>query len=361
MKRKVREDSGVGILFMIVLVVLFVASFFFTAPDFNITNFINGTYQEKCEEYANNQFIAQKTWAEIKVDTEVLLGIRKQKNVYITNSMLATENNIIDNDTIKNSADMINTFASTYNTLNTSIILVPNKAEIYKEDFSSVINRMNQSDTISKFGTQVDNRITKVDVATVLNAHKKEPIYYKSDRHWTPIAAKYVFNNWLQLSGLEEIKLEYTNETISDNFIGDLGTQINYKNLSDSMILSIAKEDTTKYVVTHEDGQQSTSLYNMEAINKDPYAIFLGEKETITTIDTDVNTKRRLLIFKDSYANCYIPYLIPYYNQITIIDPEKYYGDINELIEHNGYTDILFLYEVDAFFQNKSLSEVLQQ
>ena len=39
-------------------------------------------------------------------------------------------------------------------------------------------------------------------------------------------------------------------------------------------------------------------------------------------IRTTSESPERLLIFKDSYANCLIPFLVPYFRQILVVDPD---------------------------------------
>ncbi|MFQ7536962.1 MAG: hypothetical protein ACLRL6_06160 [Clostridium sp.] len=51
---------------------------------------------------------------------------------------------------------------------------------------------------------------------------------------------------------------------------------------------------------------------------------------------------KRLLVIKDSYANCFLPFLIPYYKSITVVDPRYYYDDLDKLIESREYRKFCF-------------------
>ena len=68
---------------------------------------------------------------------------------------------------------------------------------------------------------------------------------------------------------------------------------------------------------------------------------------------------RKLLIFKDSYANCFVPFLIPYYTEVVMIDPRYYYDNIQTMVVNKGITDVLFLYNMDTFLSDNSLADVL--
>ena len=54
-----------------------------------------------------------------------------------------------------------------------------------------------------------------------------------------------------------------------------------------------------------------------------------------------------------------MPFLLPYYDEIVMVDPRYYYGDISELISTEKISNILFLYNADTFFEDTSLADVL--
>lgn len=77
-------------------------------------------------------------------------------------------------------------------------------------------------------------------------------------------------------------------------------------------------------------------------------------------IRTTADSTDRLLLVKDSYANCLIPFLTPYFREIIVIDPRYYYGDIHKIMEENKITSVLFLYNGNTFVEDNSISGVLE-
>ena len=109
-----------------------------------------------------------------------------------------------------------------------------------------------------------------------------------------------------------------------------------------------------------ENGQKTASLYAPEKLEeKDKYAVFLGGNSPLLDIRTTSDSTETLLIFKDSYANCFIPFLIPYYRQILVVDPRYYYGNVQELIEENRLPIFYFYIMRILSFTDNSLSGVL--
>ena len=65
-------------------------------------------------------------------------------------------------------------------------------------------------------------------------------------------------------------------------------------------------------------------------------------------------------VIKDSYANSLIPFLIPQFNSITVIDARYYFEDYKRLIKDDLITDVLFMNNANTFVQDTSLADMLE-
>ena len=61
------------------------------------------------------------------------------------------------------------------------------------------------------------------------------------------------------------------------------------------------------------------------------------------------------MVIKDSYANCLVPMLIPYYKSIVMIDPRYYTDKIEQTVKDEGVTDVLWLYNANTFLADTSV------
>ncbi|MEW8957417.1 MAG: hypothetical protein AB2369_12885, partial [Clostridium sp.] len=75
--------------------------------------------------------------------------------------------------------------------------------------------------------------------------------------------------------------------------------------------------------------------------------------------DTTCDNDRKLLVLKDSYANSLVPFLTEDFSSIYMVDLRYYNGDVSKLIEDEGFTDILMVYNVNTFSQDESLDNLL--
>ena len=92
---------------------------------------------------------------------------------------------------------------------------------------------------------------------------------------------------------------------------------------------------------------------------KDQYQVFFGGNHPLVEIRTTANNGRNLLVFKDSYANSFMQFLYPYFQNIIMVDPRYYYDDIETAITSYGITDVLFLYSADTLLLDTNLTDTL--
>ena len=78
-------------------------------------------------------------------------------------------------------------------------------------------------------------------------------------------------------------------------------------------------------------------------------AMFLHGNNGLSRIKGDGTGHGRILVIKDSYANCFVPYLTANYADIDVVDFRNYNYGLDQLIADNGYDQILVLYSFDSF------------
>ena len=72
-------------------------------------------------------------------------------------------------------------------------------------------------------------------------------------------------------------------------------------------------------------------------------------------------SERTLLLVKDSYANCFVPFLTSQFREIVLVDPRYYYGNLESLMTEETFTDVLFFYNLNTFLEDDVLHLALEQ
>jgi hypothetical protein len=114
------------------------------------------------------------------------------------------------------------------------------------------------------------------------------------------------------------------------------------------------KTGQTSVTVT-ADGERLDGFYDADKLlEKDKYAYFFGGNYGEVVIESENNTSRKLLVIKDSFANCFVPFLAEDYDAVYMVDLRYYNQNMQEYISNNGITDVLVLYNVSNFITDKN-------
>ena len=149
--------------------------------------------------------------------------------------------------------------------------------------------------------------------------------------------------------------------TVTDKFEGTLSSSSGTQAITDKIEICMPQKKDMSYVVVWESqALRKATLFDTAKLNtKNKYEVFLGGNFDKIEITTNNSNMKSLLIFKDSYANCMIPMLTPYFSKIVVVDPRYYSDEIDNLVEENDFTHLLFLYIVNTFLEDTSIEKVL--
>ena len=331
-------------------------------PEFSMANLASGKYMKDMEDYVTDQFFIRDKWINLKVLEDLALGKRESNGVYIGKKDRLMEIPTAPNQkALDNNLDAISNFSASHPDINTVMTLIPNAAYVYNHLIPRNAPVRDQEADIKYVQSAVGTSLNFVDLTKTMTSHKDEEIYYKTDHHWTTLGAKYAFDALSTALGIDSPTQEYTIYPVTHSFQGTLTSKSGYDKGKDTIELYIPQNVNTDCLVNFVDeGKRTASMYESAALeNKDKYEVFFGGNHSRVDISTPMEGKKNLLLFKDSYANCFIPFLVPYYRNIIVIDPRYYYDNIESLITDNEITDILFLYNVNTFLGDTSLGDVL--
>ena len=89
------------------------------------------------------------------------------------------------------------------------------------------------------------------------------------------------------------------------------------------------------------------------------YNVFFSKNTFKIVITTEAGTGKSLLLVKDSFANCFVPFLTEDYDQIIMIDYRYGKVPVGDIMEqYEGITDVLVMFNSEKFMQNTKLSKL---
>ncbi len=339
-----------------------------TLPELNASTLADGSYMNALEDYTADQFPLRDDWMRVKTAISRALGTRESQGVYIMkDGSLAERFDTPDAENMQETIDAMAAFAERYPNLRMNFLLVPTAIGIYPENLPTGAPTDSEDDYIDTFYNALSKNMNCIDVRETFQNKKNDlQLYYRTDHHWTTDAAYEAYKIVSKTMQFEH-ETTFTSGIICNDFRGSLVSESGFSvKVPDAITAYIPnmtdRPDEALYTVTYaEDSRKTASCFETEYLmSDDQYQVFFGSNHPLIQIDTAVVTDRKLLVVKDSYANCFVPFLTPEFAKITIVDPRYYYEDIDALVISGGYTDVLFLYNAATLSEDTSLKTVLQ-
>ena len=299
----------------------------------------------------------------VKVGLDRLGGARMENNIYIgKDGQLMEDIEVPDEGQQEANLTAIKDFAETYEDIPVTMMLVPDAACILSDSLPAFAKVEDQRQMFSMAERELGDSVNWVDTVSILNDHKSEKLYYKTDHHWTTQGAFYVFQDAAKTLGIEgDVSDDFVSYTVTDSFNGVLaassGVGLDEKEQIDIYAPTEGDDDVVVNYV--DEGRKTTSLYDSSKLEtRDKYGVFLGGNTSVADIRTVSTSQKRLLVVKDSFADCFIPFLAPYYREIVVVDPRYYSGTIEDIMDTYRITDALILYSGNTFFTDNNISGV---
>ena len=376
-KRKARIANLIGKIFIILLFLVMIINVIVPdreeselenraleqRPRFNLTTILSGDFMEQWEEYLSDQFAGRDTWRSLKVSLDRLGGARKENDIYIgKDGQLMEDIEVPDDGRLEANLTAIRDFAETYEDIPVTMMLVPDAACILSDSLPAFARVEDQRQMFSMAERKLGDTVNWVDTVSILNNHKSEKLYYKTDHHWTTQGAFYVFQDAAETLGIEgDVSDDFVSYTVTDSFNGVLAASsgVGLDEMEQIDIYAPTGGDDDVVVNYVDEGRKTTSLYDSSKLEtRDKYGVFLGGNTSVVDIRTVSTSQKRLLVVKDSFADCFIPFLAPYYREIVVVDPRYYSGTMQDIMDSYRITDALILYSGNTFFTDNNISGV---
>lgn len=324
-------------------------------PKFTISSLFNGSYIKKYESYIDDQFLFRDNFINLKSNLEYIQGKAENNNIlYGKNNRLFEKIIKIDENRINENIKAIDILSKNVD-IRINFLLVPNSSEIYKEDMpygSYVINQEEGINKIYNFLKYTNN----IDILDTLKENKNKYIYYNTDHHWTSYGAYLAYEKLCENLDLVPTDIEKLIKKDINNFLGTYFLKSKNFNITEDT-LSYYEFNNIEMVI---DNTVYNSLYDYEKILEvDKYSLFLRGNNNLTVIkNKNLNSNKKILIIKDSYANCFAPFLTGNFEEIHVIDLRSFSPKISEYINNNTFDEILILYNYNTFIKETSIIKV---
>ena len=329
-----------------------------TRPEISITKVLDGRFQKKYESYLRDQFPGRDHWVSFQTDMELFMGKNEIHNVYIgKNHYLLehyTEKEFDPQQISKNLQALEKFVGKAKQNADVHVMMVPTKSWILREKLPAFAPHYREQKFYDALQQKLEKEDVLISVEPVLDAHKEEEIYYRTDHHWTTLGAWYAYEQYTKAVGgdLQRAQGKKKFRCISKDFYGTTYAKINYARQADKIEIY---EPADKLRVVYNMGEKKTkTLYDVSFLKTaDQYSVFTGGNQAVLEITGGIKNGKTLLLIKDSFANSILPFLAEDYEKLVVVDLRQLNVSGDRLLEMFSPTDILILYNSAQFAQDK--------
>ena len=320
-------------------------------PTLSWDGLMDNSYTQGYESFINDQFVLRNQWIDLKSKAEtILLKVENNGIVYGRDEMMFEKYQTANEKQLQKNLGFLEEFAQGQEKLTFAII--PSAYEIYPENLPYGLGQVNQKGKIQELYERLDGKMQTIDLYPALTECKDDYIYYRTDHHWTTDGAYLAYAQYCREKGLDPVN---RNDLTRKEVEGFYGTYFNKSKKTSAQpdtltYFEIPMEsvviDGTPINGAEKDGYLDAAQFE----GRDKYAAFLYGNNGLTVLKgaDDQNhpdeKAARILLIKDSFSNCFAPFLTYHYDEVYVVDLRSFPKGMTELLESTEFDDILIMY-----------------
>ena len=325
-------------------------------PKLSWDNISSKRFMKNFDNYTSDQFPFRSSFIKFKNDYNYIIGQREFRDIYVGKNLRLMEEYIFTKEAVdKNISNIIKLSSYMYESKNikSTLMVVPTSIAFYKDDLPDFAISDNQKNKLD----YIENSVSNYDYLSfytpynVLNKNKDKYIYFNTDHHWTQLGA--------YISYLDMFKYKYDNNKLydnynkaSDDFFGTYYSKALLSNIKGDSINSYDNFNDFKIEIDFD--KTYTTLYDKDKLSgKNKYQYFLHGDPAFAVIDCNNNISNEVIVFKDSYAHNFLPFLTNNYGKIHVVEPRYYDIDLEDYLNKNpNITDAMFINNIQSLNSN---------
>ena len=319
-------------------------------PKPTVQTIFDGSFAQNYETYLNDQFILRNNWISLKSHAEsALLKVENNGIVYGSGGQMFEKYPSYSAAQLEKNLGFLSTFLEA--NPGAMLTIIPSAYEIYPEKLPIGLKQVNQKEIIDDIYQMYSNKVETLDLYPVLTAGKDGEIYYRTDHHWTTDGAYLAYLAYCAAKDLTPVDLSDLGAHLIPDFYGTYFNKCKNTTISSDTLVWY---DIPMESVTVDGEEKANYLDELALASRDKYGAFLWGNHGVTILKGRENLNpssetTRLLLIKDSYANCFAPFLTYNYDEVWIVDLRSFPKGMTDLVKENDFTDILFLYNFMNF------------
>lgn len=220
------------------------------------------------------------------------------------------------------------------------------------------LNCANQGDMVNYINGSLSESVIGIDTVSTLIPHNSEYIYFRTDHHWTALAAYYCYVEVMESLGMEPAELLDFEPWNQGDFRGSLyykAPQTSMLTLDTVYAYNPPGDITTMIYESSGSGFEWTVLTDMSKSNvNSKYMTFLAGDHALVTMTNHSlpEDAPNCVIIKDSYGNCLAPFFTQNFRTVYVLDYRYYNTTLTKFVDQFDIDVVIFAPNLGATQSN---------
>ena len=245
-------------------------------------------------------------------------------------------------------------------------LIVPTSMDVcVSEKVRKKIDTSDQAKAINYLYSGMSDGVTTIPIIEDLRAHQEqdEYLYFRTDHHWTALGAYLGYVNYMKAAGREPLPLSHYKEQVYEGFVGSFYRETESSALTSKpdTVYAYAPKAVKKIQFTESDGDQLETKVVRNGDNfsaSDKYLLFIAGDQPFSVMENPkLDDGSAILVVKDSFGNCFAPFLADSYQKVYLIDYRTFrridQRTLAQVVEDYGIQEVLFLNNISGTREEK--------
>ena len=326
------------------------------APDTSAEAILSGKFGEEAETYIADHISGRSFFVGLSNYYDLLSGRQAVKDILLAQGDRLVEKPNQPNDAaVQRNMTYINAFAQTIGQ-EVDLMIVPSAGFVLEDRVLGLSGDYRDDRIIEGVYALAGENVRPVGLLSAFTqAQDREALYYRTDHHWTALGAYTAAQVYLEnaLPAKDSYKI--------DTFDGFYGTTHSRSGLwlTKPDAVELWNDGGTYTVTAYNNaadttGKTSASLFYRERLQeRDMYTVYLNGNQPLVRIRNEAG-EGKLLVIRDSYANCLGTFLAGKYEEVVLVDLRYWKTPVSELAAE-GFDDVLVCYSLYNFLTDVNI------
>ena len=240
----------------------------------------------------------------------------------------------------------------------------PTSVGLLSEKYRVLLHSADQGEILEYIASQTKDNVFNVNIYPILKKHKDEYLYFRTDHHWTALAAYYAYVAFCEKAGLVPADLSEFDVLDEGEFLGTYyQTAPRTDLLETDDLIAYVPRGHYKMLVTEKNGKvKEFDSPIVDYSEKDKYekynSFILGDNIFVDIENLDMPDEvPSCVVLKDSFGDPFSVYLTQNYKHVYVMDYRHFKTPVARWVkEHPEVQDVIICQSIGVSQTFKAMS-----